>query len=153
MIRNLLIWLALLVLVPVAGLVVGMLAFRFHGWATAELPLAEGDFTRIVQHVGAPVVLVSTSTCPWCARARTWLDAAGVDYRDCVTDTDPQARAYFAPLGIDTVPVMYSAKHRATGFDVSAFEVLVSEAPAVAASATPLCNAPAPPAPGAAPGG
>lgn len=145
MIKTVLTWLSLLVLVPVAGLLVGMLAFRVHGWATAEPPLVEGDFTRIVRHVGTPVVLVSTSTCPWCARARTWLAAAGVDYRDCITDTDPQARGFFESFGIDTVPVMYSATHRVTGFDVSAFEVLVSRAPPLTSSAALHCDAPAAP--------
>lgn len=145
--RSLLAWSALLVLTPIVGLTFGYAVFHGYRVVTEPSPLQAGDFADVVAEVGAPVVLLSTSTCPWCAKARQWLDAQGVPYRDCVTDVDPFAGALFDRLDAQTVPKLMNATQIVTGFDPGLFERLVAEAsddalPRDAAAHPPRCDAP-----------
>lgn len=131
-IRAALFWAVLLVVAPMAGLAVGYGAFQGYRALTAPAPLQSGDFADVVREVGVPVVLLSTSTCPWCARARQWLDARGIPYRDCVTDRDPYARALFERLGGESVPQLVGARYIVTGFDTALFAQVADEAQEIA---------------------
>jgi glutaredoxin len=84
-----------------------------------------GDFRRVTDAVGTDVVLISTTSCPWCEKARTWLDARRVIYRDCQVDVDPFARYQLEKLDADTVPQLVSGTTVISGYDEEAFEDLI----------------------------
>lgn len=75
-----------------------------------------GDFSDLRLEAGKPVVIFTTSTCPYCKQARDLLDRAKVDYRDYVVDRSPDAQRRFAALDGKGVPVLFIGDRRITGF-------------------------------------
>lgn len=75
-----------------------------------------GDFDRLYQDAGKPVVVFSTSTCPFCKRAREMLARENVDYRDFVVDQSPDAERRFEELGGGAVPQVFIGDRRIMGF-------------------------------------
>lgn len=138
-------FLVLAILVPVVGFGVGTFATQFVQWLREPPPLREGDFQELVASVGSPLVLLSTTTCPWCEKTRQWLQRKGTSYRDCVVDRDEFARQLLEKTGIQTVPQLLSANRIVTGYHEDLFDHVVSDAVAAngAAPATIRCNAPA----------
>ncbi len=112
----------LLVLIAPLGFALGLFGTRVVQRLTAQLPVREGDFAAYVAEVGSPVVLISSSTCPWCAKTREWLEARHVSYRDCVMDQDEYAQALFRRLDGQAVPVILTSHAVVTGFDTALFE-------------------------------
>ena len=96
----------------------GTLAFRTLNAAPA---MQAGDFSAIVATAGRPVVLFATTTCPYCARARSLLDAMKVDRVVYDIDTSEPARTLYAQLHANSVPVLVTAGLRITGFDEAAY--------------------------------
>ncbi|MBB5208803.1 glutaredoxin family protein [Chiayiivirga flava] len=138
-------------LVPLAGFVAGSGVLRATQWLTQEPPRRDGDFAALVAAVGSPVVLLSTSTCPWCERTRQWLRANRVAYRDCVVDRDPYAAGVLRTLRSDSVPQLVTAQSVVVGYDPDLFAALVPRDPAtpmepaaVATSDGLRCAAPEP---------
>ena len=62
------------------------------------------------------VVMVSTSTCPYCALARAYLDQAKVEYRDFVIDQSADAQQQFQALGGGKVPLLFIGNRRIVGY-------------------------------------
>jgi glutaredoxin len=75
-----------------------------------------GNYTALYKQTGKHVVMFSTSTCPYCERARTYLRQANVDYQDFVIDLAPSAKQQFKELGGSRVPVLFIADRRIIGF-------------------------------------
>lgn len=138
-------------LVPLAGFVAGSGALRATQWLTQEPARRDGDFAALVAAVGSPVVLVSTSTCPWCERTRQWLRANRVVYRDCVVDREPYAAGVLRTLRSDSVPQLVTAQSVVVGYEPDLFAAIVprgpateTEPPGAATSDGLRCAAPAP---------
>lgn len=85
-----------------------------------------GDFSALYRDTAQSVVLFSTSTCPYCARARDLLEREQVSYRDFVVDRDPQALQRFQRLGGGPVPVVYAGDRRIVGFNEAAIRAALS---------------------------
>jgi glutaredoxin len=66
---------------------------------------------------GSNIVMYTTSTCPYCARARDWLATHEVGYRDCNVDVDEQCMAQYTAKGQPGVPLMNVNDHWQLGFD------------------------------------
>ena len=115
--RNILSTIALAALAAACGWF-GTLAFRAVDAAPA---MQAGDFTAIVASAGRPVVLFATTTCPYCAKARSLLDAMKVDHVVYDIDASEPARALYAQLHANSVPVLVTAGLRITGFDEAAY--------------------------------
>lgn len=77
---------------------------------------SRGDFHALLEQAHAPVVLFSSSTCPWCARTRALLADAGTTYRDYVIDQDEDAHRRFEAAGGDAVPLLFIGDRRIVGF-------------------------------------
>lgn len=75
-----------------------------------------GDYADYYGRAGKPVVMFSTSTCPYCKRARAWLQQQGVDYRDYVIDESADAHQLFDRLGGGGVPQVLVGHRRVLGF-------------------------------------
>lgn len=126
------------VLIPVAGFVVGSAVVHGMRWFSEPPAVQAGDFSRHVQSVGSSVVLLSTTTCPWCEKTRRLLEDAGIDYRDCVVDRDPFARTLLDALGGDVVPRLLNAERMVNGYHEEPMLDLARTAPALASVPTQL---------------
>jgi len=64
------------------------------------------------------VIMFSSGTCPWCARARRYLHQKGVRVKDIRVDRDPDAiRALRRETGQSGVPVLLIGRAKIIGFD------------------------------------
>jgi glutaredoxin 3 len=87
----------------------------FARTAPAPIPATQHD-----------VVLYSTSWCPWCRKARAWLDARGVRYEDRDIEADPEfADELLRKSGGRSVPVFDIDGHIVRGFDPAALQRLL----------------------------
>ena len=126
--KRLLILIVAIVAVPAAGFMAGTQGVdAWRQWLRQD-PVRTGDFRFVVDPVGSPVVLLSTTTCPWCEKTRQWLARAGVAYRDCLVDSDTFARGLLDRLQVETVPQLVSATAAVSGYDESLFRQLVDAA-------------------------
>jgi glutaredoxin len=131
-------------LVLLTGFFAGNHLTRFVREFMAPDPVRIGDFRVVTDAVGSEVVLISTTTCPWCQKARAWLKAEGVTYRDCVIDVDPFAKAQLETISAETVPQLVSRTTVVSGYDERAFRNLVrsTAASATLATASARCDDP-----------
>lgn len=74
-------------------------------------------------------VLFTLSTCPACAQLKTWLAARGLRYHELSVDTDEEARRLAREIGIQSVPVLFTATHRVNGYVPEQIEPLLAAAP------------------------
>lgn len=63
------------------------------------------------------IVMYSTETCPYCAKAREWLTAQQVPWRECNVDRDAQCRDDYQSRGAPGVPLMKVRGQWQLGFD------------------------------------
>jgi glutaredoxin len=115
--RHLLSTIALVVVAAACGWF-GALAIRA---LPTQTPLQAGDFSAIVATAGRPVVLFATTTCPYCSKARSLLAAMKVDHVEYDVDTSESARALYAQLHANGVPVLVTANLRIVGFDEATY--------------------------------
>lgn len=107
---------ALFLAVAGAGFWVGP---RAHALYARLFPLpayVSGDFSALRKQAAKPVVIFTTSTCPFCKQARELLAREGVDYRDYTIDQSPQAKQQFQSLGGEGVPLLFIGDRRIMGF-------------------------------------
>jgi glutaredoxin 3 len=65
-----------------------------------------------------PVVMYTTSWCPYCARARALLTSKGVPIEEIDIDVEPSARAeMIRRSGRRTVPQIFVGEHHVGGSD------------------------------------
>jgi glutaredoxin len=122
-------------LLQLAGLLLlGLAGFQLgthgSGWARQwqEYWRAEPDLPAFSARAGGVVVLVSSSTCPWCAKARAWLADRDLSYRECALDLMSEAEQIQATVGSE-VPQLITPWGRVVGFDSAAFGSLLALAP------------------------
>lgn len=100
--------LSLAVLVAVVlGLQVG-----FGSWQTHR----DGSALRELVRPG-DIVMLSSTTCIYCERARRWLTEQRVPHRECFIETDPACRAEFQARGALGTPTLVVRGHTLLGFD------------------------------------
>ena len=71
------------------------------------------------------------STCPACAQLKAWLGERGLRYHELSVDTDQEAGRIAREIGVQSVPVLFTATHRINGYVPEQIE------PLLAASAAP----------------
>ena len=74
-----------------------------------------GDYSALIAQGDAPVVLFTTATCPYCTKAKTYLEGRGIAYRN-VDVTTPAGRALFKQYDGSGVPLLMTATLRLQGF-------------------------------------
>ncbi|MFT3857063.1 MAG: glutaredoxin family protein [Aquabacterium sp.] len=98
----------------------------------------ERSAALIQQHAGqAEITLYTTSTCPYCARARAWLEAHGIAWRECNVETDAACMARYEAQGAPGVPLVHVAGRWHLGFDPAWLGQVLSASPAGASVAAP----------------
>jgi len=69
------------------------------------------------------VIVYSTSTCPWCARVKSFLKEKGIGFEDINVDEDKKAAKEMIKIsGQMGVPVIVIGKEVIVGFDERALE-------------------------------
>lgn len=114
--------LLLLIAVLAAGLIVGHGAQR--AVANYEQPsqaIETGDYSALIAQGDAPVVLFTTATCPWCNKAKAYLEARGIAYRN-VDVTTPEGNQLFQQFGGNGVPLLMTSDLRLQGFMESEYD-------------------------------
>jgi glutaredoxin len=99
-----------------AGLFLGPHARTAYDHLFPVPAYVSGHYADVFQRAGKPVVLFSTSTCPYCQHTRDLLRAQSVDYEDLVIDQSPEAKRQFEALAGSAVPVLFIGDRRITGF-------------------------------------
>ena len=99
--------------------------------ASAPAPIAPGDFSGIIAQAHHRVALFTRSTCPYCRKARAWLDANRIDYALYEIDTSPAAESLYKTLDISAVPILMTEHLRIIGFNENVYGQNVAAAGAV----------------------
>lgn len=76
----------------------------------------QGQDVRVKVRAG-DIVMYTTDTCPYCAKAREWLTEQKVPWRDCNVDHETQCRADYEAKGSPGVPLMKVRGQWQLGFD------------------------------------
>lgn len=82
------------------------------------------------------IVLYTTSTCPYCARAREWLRDHDIAWHECNVETDAVCMQAYESQGAPGVPLVRARGQWHLGFD-PVWLAQVLEAPAGAAQSSP----------------
>ena len=103
-------------LVGVVGLV-WALSQGLQWWQTQRQ--AAGVAKVLQQHrvVAQDVVMYTTSTCPYCAQARQWLQANHVPFVECNIERSVSCSSEFERQGAPGVPLMQVRSQWRIGFD------------------------------------
>lgn len=73
------------------------------------------------------VIVYSTTTCPWCVRAKEYFDSKKIKYKDLNVGIDAKARAEMVQKsGQMGVPVIQIDNYVIVGFDQAAIEDVMS---------------------------
>lgn len=108
--------LALFALFLGAGLWLGPQARAFYDRMFPEPVYVTGNYDALYRQAGKPVVMFSTSTCPYCQRTRELLTSQNVDFQDFVIDQSADAKTQFKTLGGVGVPMVFIGDKRIVGF-------------------------------------
>ncbi|TDP63193.1 glutaredoxin family protein [Roseateles toxinivorans] len=101
-------WLPLIV---VAALAWGA-AWGLRSWQAAD------QASRLQAAVKpGDIVMLSSTTCYFCAKARSWLNAHAVPHRECFIETDAACLAQFQALQAQGTPTFVVRGRRVVGFD------------------------------------
>lgn len=106
----------LMLVVVLAGTLGGSLLTRWW-FTTPEPPAVEALRAPVAALAQLPQPVVFTlSTCPACAQLRRWMGEHAIAYHELSVDTDSEAARLARELGIDSVPVLFTATHRVNGY-------------------------------------
>jgi glutaredoxin len=100
-------WGLALVLVLVAG---GMQAWT---WWRQE---RQADAVKAAAQAGQ-ITMYTTNTCPYCAKARVWLNGHDIPWQECNIDQKASCRTTFEAQGSPGVPLLNVKGHWHLGFD------------------------------------
>jgi glutaredoxin len=79
------------------------------------------------------ITMYSTTTCPYCAVARSWLNSHHVPWRECNVDLDQACLQIFNAQGAPGTPLMWAKGHWHLGFDAPWLAEAIQAPPAVSA--------------------
>jgi glutaredoxin len=111
--------LLLVLLVPtcfVVGLYAGPQIQYMRSQWFPEAKYVEGKFQTVFAGQTNLVVMYSTRTCPFCAKARGYFKNAGVAVTERLIDESPNAAKEFEAFGIKGVPLIFIGNRQISGF-------------------------------------
>lgn len=114
--------------------IVFLLACLYLGWRhfgpqqpAAELT-AEGIAQLAAQVKPEDIVMYTTTDCPYCAQAKSWLNQHGFAFTECDAQQRPECAQQLQALGSKGVPyLLVRGKHMKDGFDSDEFLSLLSQ--------------------------
>ena len=75
-----------------------------------------GDCSSLYAEMAKPVVIFTTSTCPYCKKVRKLLEINHVDFADLVVNESGAAEQRFREVGGKAVPALFIGKRMIVGF-------------------------------------
>jgi glutaredoxin len=117
-----------------AGIVLVSLTFSkgVSWWAQ------ERAASTVKQHAKVgDIVMYSTTTCPYCAKARAWLDGHQIPWRECNIDLDKTCQQTFDAQGAPGTPLIYAKGRWHLGFDTDWLGQALQMAPTGSAKPSP----------------
>ena len=124
--------LALAALVPlcfVVGLYAGPRAVQLYRAWFPPPQFVQGDYASIYARAGKPVVMYATTTCPYCAKARSLFAERGVTYVEYQIDKSKEHDEAFKRLGLPGVPVLFIGDRRIDGYREAAIVEALARLP------------------------
>lgn len=79
------------------------------------------------------ILMYTTSTCVYCAKARAWLDAHSIPWRECNIDLSAACRVKFEAQGAPGVPLLQVNGQWHLGFDAAWLARVLQVSPATGA--------------------
>jgi glutaredoxin/rubredoxin len=74
------------------------------------------------------IVIYTTTHCPYCAQAKSWLKKQGFAYTECNADTDSHCAGDMQSFGADGTPyLVVRGHHMKNGFDTDEFLAVLGE--------------------------
>lgn len=125
--------LALYIAFLLAGLAIGMLVLRLP--ALFKSNSIEGDYRAYYGGSPVQVLMYSTSSCPYCAKAREFFAARKVAYIEKDVQADPAALQQLKQLGASGVPQILIGDRRIPGFAPQALDEALARLNAAGAPA------------------
>jgi len=113
--------LAITLAIVAVGGVLGAVGTRLVAPSVAAPLIEPGNFSPIIAGAHHSVVLFTTSTCPFCKKARALLESIPVDYYAYEIDTSKEAEELYRNLGVTQVPVLVTPNVRITGFNADIY--------------------------------
>jgi glutaredoxin 3 len=124
-------WVYLLVIGTLAAIGILFVTTRVLGYvrefAQAQEELQRGAGTRDVRAQSARVVMYTTSTCPACRSAKSWLAANKIAYDERGLDTDEQAIREYSKLGARVVPTFVIDGQVFAGFSATQIQAALAK--------------------------
>ncbi|WP_305822654.1 glutaredoxin family protein [Massilia brevitalea] len=103
-----------------AGIAIGTIAPRVPQWLKGDY--TEGNYAAYFPNPSTKVVMYGTSTCPYCAKAREYLDQRGIAYADYDVQKSPAAKEAFSKLDGKGVPLILIGNRRIDGFNAPVYD-------------------------------
>ncbi len=88
---------------------------------------AVGDHRDLYVKAGNPIVMYSTTTCPYCAKTRELFASSGVTFTEYQIDKSEAANAEFIAKGGLGVPLLYIGERRIDGFREAAIREAIMQ--------------------------
>jgi glutaredoxin len=103
-------------------LALALLVLALWGLAQGARAWHEADQAQRLQAAARPgdIVMLSSETCPFCDRARSWLDHRQIAHRECFIETDAACLAQFRAQLAAGTPTFVVRGKRVLGFDRAA---------------------------------
>ncbi len=87
-----------------------------------EKPYMQGDYAAYFPDSKTRVVVYGTTTCPFCAKTRQYLNERKIAYADLNVDVSDKAQQEFKALKGSAVPVILIGDRLITGFKPAAID-------------------------------
>ncbi|NQZ08965.1 MAG: hypothetical protein HRT35_17560 [Algicola sp.] len=114
MLKNITMMLIIVAAAAAAGIGLTQIAMPL---LNPEPPIVEfGEYSRFFEQSGQPIVVFSSSTCPYCAKLRTLLNQQQVNYHEYVLDKSNDGHDLYKQLDSDSVPVLLAGLRRINGY-------------------------------------
>lgn len=107
---------ALLALMLGLGVTAGHYGGQAWVWWNKDPAVQRIDRAVLGTDIDAATILFSTTTCPVCDLARTWLTERDIPFRELSLDTSAQARSAAERVGVRVVPTFVIGSTRVNGF-------------------------------------
>lgn len=123
------------------GLLIASMAFS-QGWTWWQDRQVAVELKAHVQQ--GDIVLYTTSSCPYCARAKSWLTAQDIPWRECPIETNARCEQDYLRQGSPGVPLMRVRDTWHLGFDPNWVKLIIQTTPAPVQAKPSLSSGPRP---------
>lgn len=125
----------------IVGVLAGIGGKQLYAEWSQPPPTENRDYRAVLAEHGAQVLLFSSSTCPFCLRARETLDQLGISYLELAVDESAEAKAAFDRFGERGVPVLIARDRLIRGYQPEAYRELAAERSRASAAAQVTAHA------------